>query len=178
MISRLFLGAVCALGLIGAAGGAVAQSSVGAKVDWTIFVEEDPRQCWVVSPPQPGKSTATRSGRPVAVTRGDIFLIVAFWGDSGQGGKGEVSFLGGYDFAESAPVKIKIGDKSFELFTEGNTAWATSPEEDRRITAAMKAGANAVVTGLSKRSGTTTTDTFSLIGFTAAYEDAQNRCGG
>jgi hypothetical protein len=40
----------------------------------------------------------------------------------------------------------------------------------------MKRGAEAVVTGVSGR-GTTTIDTFSLLGFTAAIEDAETRCG-
>lgn len=177
MITRLFLG----IGLGMAVTGAVAQDTaepVAAQTDWTIYQYEDPKQCWVVSPPQKGKSTATRDGRAVAVNRGDIFLFVSFWPSDSQsgGGKGEVSFIGGYDFADGKPVTLDIGERTFELFTEGGTAWATSPEEDRRIAAAMKAGASATITGVSKRSGTTTRDVFSLMGFTAAFEDAQSRC--
>ena len=41
----------------------------------------------------------------------------------------------------------------------------------------MKRGANAVLSGRSGR-GTNTQDTFSLLGFTAAVEDAAKRCGG
>jgi hypothetical protein len=40
----------------------------------------------------------------------------------------------------------------------------------------MKRGSNAIVTAVSSR-GTTTKDTFSLLGFTAAVEDAEARCG-
>jgi hypothetical protein len=39
----------------------------------------------------------------------------------------------------------------------------------------MRRGAEAKVTGLSTR-GTTTIDTFSLIGFTAAVTEAEERC--
>ena len=39
----------------------------------------------------------------------------------------------------------------------------------------MKGGANAVLVGNSSR-GTRTEDTFSLMGFTAAVEDAGKRC--
>ncbi|WP_226898533.1 invasion associated locus B family protein [Mangrovicoccus algicola] len=155
----------------------MADNPVGAKTDWTIYVEDDPRQCWVVSPPQAGKSTATREGRPVAVQRGDIFLFVSFWPkDANGGGKGEVSFMGGYDFAEGEPVVLEIGDSKFDLFADGDVAWATSAEQDSQIARAMKAGAEAKVTGVSERSGTTTQDTFSLMGFTAAFEDAERRC--
>ena len=41
----------------------------------------------------------------------------------------------------------------------------------------MKRGADAVLTARSSR-GTITKDTFSLLGFTAAVEDAQKRCSG
>ena len=41
--------------------------------------------------------------------------------------------------------------------------------------AAMKAGSQAVLTAHSSR-GTQTVDTFSLLGFTAAMDDAQSRC--
>ncbi len=156
-----------------------ATDPVGAQTDWTIFVYDDPRQCWVVSPPRPGQSIATRDGRPVSVRRGDIFLFVSFWpeGNESAGGMGEVSFMGGYDFAEGEPVTVTIGDESFEMFTEGDTAWAKSPEDDERIADAMKAGREAIITGLSQRTGTTTRDTFSLMGFTAAFNDAAERCG-
>lgn len=181
MITRLFLGIGFGLGLAATVASAQnAAEPVAAKTDWIIYQNDDPKQCWVVSAPQAGKSTATRDGRPVAVNRGDIFLFVSFWPDetASGGGKGEVSFIGGYDFAEGKPVTIEVGDASFELFSEGSTAWAPSEEEDRRIAAAMKAGATATVTGISQRSGTTTKDVFSLMGFTAAYEDAQSRCDG
>jgi len=144
---------------------------VAAKTDWSIFVEDDPTQCWVVSAPK--ETVNTRDGRVVAVRRGDIYMFVSFWPGSDQ--MGEVSFMGGYPFADGSTVKLTIGDTDFDLFTDGETAWAGSPEEDRQIAAALKRGAEAQVVGRSSR-GTTTTDTFSLMGFTAAYEDAQKRC--
>ena len=43
-------------------------------------------------------------------------------------------------------------------------------------TSAMKRGSTAILTGVSGR-GTQTRDTFSLLGFTAAVEEAARRCG-
>jgi hypothetical protein len=145
---------------------------VAANTDWSIFVEDSPKQCWVVSAPK--KTVNTQDGRVVAVRRGDIYMFVSFWPESEQ--LGEVSFMGGYPFADGSTVSLTVGDSDFELFTDGELAWAASPEDDRRIATAMKRGVEAVVVGRSSR-GTTTTDTFSLMGFTAAYEDAQKRCG-
>lgn len=144
---------------------------VAAKTDWSIFVEDTPKQCWVVSAPK--NTVNTQSGRVVAVRRGDIYMFVSFWPESNQ--LGEVSFMGGYPFAEGSTVSLTVGESEFELFTDGELAWAASAEEDRRIATALKRGVEAVVSGRSAR-GTNTKDTFSLMGFTAAYEDAQKRC--
>lgn len=147
-------------------------NKVAARTDWSVFVEDSPKQCWVVSAPK--QVVNTQDGRVVAVTRGDIYMFVSFWPDSDQ--LGEVSFMGGYPFADGSTVSLTVGDSAFELFTDGDIAWAASPEDDRRIATAMKRGTEARVVGLSAR-GTTTTDTFSLMGFTAAFDDAQKRCG-
>lgn len=154
----------------------VATNPVAEHTAWTIYDADDRDQCWLVSAPVAGKSTATREGRPVAVRRGDILFFVSFWSDATKGGKGEVSFMGGYEFAEGKPVVLSIGSQRFDLFTEGEFAYATSPEQDQQIARAMKAGAVATVTGVSQRSGTETKDEFSLMGFTAAYDDASRRC--
>lgn len=145
---------------------------VGSNSDWSVFVEDNPTQCWIVSKEK--ESVNTRDGRVVAARRGDIRLWVSFWPQSEK--RGEVSFTGGYPFRPGSTVTIQIGASSFELFTDGELAWAASPADDARIITAMKRGAEAVVTGVSSR-GTTTQDTFSLLGFTASMEDAETRCG-
>ncbi len=57
--------------------------------------------------------------------------------------------------------------------------WAVpaTAQDDAKIITAMKRGATAILAGRSGR-GTNTKDTFSLLGFTAAVEDAGKRCGG
>lgn len=146
---------------------------VATKADWSVFVEDDPTECWGVSTPT--KTVNTRDGRVVAVRRGDILLFVFY--RPGAGVKGQVTFTGGYPFAGGSTVTLEVGGSSFDLFTEGEWAWPKDPDEDAKIIAAMKRGADAVLTARSSR-GTKTVDTFSLIGFTAAVEDAQARCGG
>jgi hypothetical protein len=61
------------------------------------------------------------------------------------------------------------------LFTEGEWAWPASAADDAQVLAAMKRGADAVLTARSGR-GTVTKDTFSLLGYTAAVEEAEKRC--
>ena len=144
---------------------------VAAETDWSVFQETDPVECFGVSAPK--LQVNTRDGAPVAVTRGETLLFVFF--RPGEGVTGQVTFTGGYPFAPDSTVGLDIGGTQFTLFTEGDWAWPASPEEDTRIVEAMKRGSQAVLTGVSGR-GTQTQDTFSLLGFTAAIEQAQARC--
>jgi Invasion associated locus B (IalB) protein len=158
-------------------GGAVfAQSAerVAAHTDWAVFVAGDPKECYIVSPPT--TSVARRGGDTVEVNRGDIRLFVAF--RPGEGVANEVSFTGGYPFKEGGTIKLEVGSESFNMGagTGDASEWAwTAPEDDANAVAALRRGSTATVTGVSSR-GTTTVDTFSLMGFTAAVTDAEARC--
>lgn len=171
-----FMGAL-ALASVSIPGLASAQDEstnrVAAKTDWSIFVEQDPVECWGVSAPK--ETVNMRDGRVVAVRRGDILLFVTY--RPSENIRGEVSFTGGYPFANGSTVTLQVGDTSFELFTEGEWAWPATQGDDDKITTAMKRGTNATLTARSSR-GTVTKDTFSLLGFTAALEEAERRCGG
>lgn len=165
---------LCAALAFGSVNVALAQDTtnrVDAKTDWSIFVADDPTECWVVSAPK--SSVNTKDGKVVAVNRGDILMFVSF--RPGTNVAGELSFTGGYPFKEGSTVNLKIGSASYELFVDGEWAWPASEAEDTKITTSMKRGASAIVTAQSSR-GTTTEDTFSLLGFTAALEDAERRC--
>jgi len=146
---------------------------VSANTDWSVFVESNPTECWAVSAPK--ETVNTRDGNTVDVRRGDIRLIV-FYRPS-EGVNGQVMFTGGYPFASESTVGVQIGNTTFQMFTQGETAWPASPDEDAKFVVAMKRGANAVLTARSGR-GTQTQDTFSLLGFTAAVEEAARRCTG
>ncbi|MEJ6393359.1 invasion associated locus B family protein [Gymnodinialimonas sp. 2305UL16-5] len=150
----------------------VSTNIVGSETDWSVFVETDPAQCWVVS--TPANTVNTRDGQEVEVNRGEIMMFVTYWPSDER--LGEVSFTGGYPFADGSTVSVEIGSDSFELFTEGEMAWAQSPEDDNQIIRAMRSGSEALLTAQSSR-GTQTADTFSLLGFSAAIEDAEARCG-
>lgn len=174
MMKLKFYGIVGALAALTLAGTAQAQNSdnrVAANTDWSVFVEDDPKECWGVSAPK--ESVNTRDGQTVQVRRGDILLFVFY--RPGASVQGQVAFTGGYPFASGSTAGLDIGGTTFQLFTEGEWAWPATPEDDQRIVAAMKRGASAVLTARSGR-GTVTRDSFSLLGFTAAVEEAARRC--
>lgn len=162
--------AVTVLGA-GIAGAQEETNRVAADTDWAVFVGDDPKECWAVTAPK--ETVNTRDGRVVSVRRGDVLLFVTYRPEKSV--TGEVSFTGGYPFAEGSTAQLDVGGSTFELFTEGEYAWPATAAEDTKIVTAMKRGANAVITARSSR-GTETKDTFSLLGATAMIEDAEKRC--
>lgn len=171
-MTRALIGASLAL----MAGGAFAQDTdqsdnlVATKTDWSVFAEDNPKECWGVSSPK--ETVNTRDGQPVSVKRSDILLFVTF--RPGQAG-GETSFTGGYPFAPGSKVGLNVDGSKFDLVTDGEWAWAASPEDDAQVLTALKKGGSAVLTAKSAK-GTQTQDTFSLRGFTAAMAEAASRC--
>ncbi len=174
MISRIAGAIALALAGVMTTGAAAQQTStnqVATNTAWSVFEDNDPRECWAVSAPT--ETVNTKDGRVVAVRRGDILLMTFF--RPGAGVQGQITFTGGYPFAGGSTVNLKIGDSEFEMFTEGEWAWPASTDDDAKVLAAMKRGTDAVLTARSAR-GTQTKDTFSLLGYTAAVEEAEKRC--
>ncbi|MDO7556458.1 MAG: invasion associated locus B family protein [Loktanella sp.] len=153
---------------------AIAQTStnqVAANTDWSVFVEDNPKECWATSAPK--QSVNTKDGQTVQVRRGEVLLFVFY--RPGASVQGQVAFTGGYPFASGSTATMEVGGTTFQLFTEGEWAWPATPEDDTKIVAAMKRGSDTTLTARSGR-GTQTADTFSLLGFTAGVEEAENRC--
>jgi hypothetical protein len=175
MRSGLFRWAPAALMTALAAGSAAAQEQIDNRVaaskDWSVFQKTDPVECYAVSAPK--EQLNTRNGEPVQVQRGETLLFVFY--RPAEGVSGQVTFTGGYPFAPDSTVTLEVGGTAYQLFTVGEWAWPLTPEDDARVVTAMKAGSEAVLSGQSGR-GTVTRDTFSLLGFTAAVEEASSRC--
>jgi invasion protein IalB len=146
---------------------------VAVHSDWAVYVAGSPKECYVMTAPK--KSDARRGGASVQVDRGEIRLFVTF--RPADKVANEVSFSSGYPLAET--VRFEVGADTFSLSPgtgdANDWAWPATPADDARLVASMRRGADAKVTGVSTR-GTTTIDTFSLIGFTAAVTDAEERC--
>lgn len=166
------IGPLVVMAITGTAANAQAAAQLRTtKQDWSVFSAENPKECWAVTSPR--ASTAKKDGKTASVNRGEIGLFVTY--RPGAGG-GEISFRGGYPFAQGSSVGVTLnsGDK-FSLFTQGEGAWTTSAESDARMISAMKGAGTVTVVGQSAR-GTTTTDQFSLMGVSAAIAEAQRLC--
>lgn len=86
-----------------------------------------------------------------------------------------VSVKAGYDYQPGSQVEVDIDGKEYVLFTNGDRAWAKDGERDAELVAAMRRGRQMIVRGTSSR-GVSTTDTYSLSGFTAARNAIESAC--
>ena len=125
------------------------------------FVKED-NWCYIASIPMKEEGDYTK--------RGDTYTIVY---RINKDPETIVQINAGYNYDESKPIQLTIDEKKFELFSKGDTAW--SRDEDKEIILAMKRGKDLIIKGVSSR-GTVTKDTYTLIGFTAAYNKLKKDC--
>ena len=147
--------------------GAQEPQALGTQRDWSAFAysEGGGRVCFVASQPKEAKGDYTQ--------RGDIWTLVTHRSPGGE--RDVVQIVTGYNYEKDSTVTATIGDRTFELYTSSDTAWAYTPDDDRALIAAMKAGVDMVIRGRSWR-GTQTTDRYSLLGFTAAHEIISQAC--
>lgn len=144
-----------------------AVEKLGVFKDWIAqsYKEKGRQVCTMWSKPAESEGNYTK--------RGEVYVFVTHRPALNRAD--EISVNIGYIFKTGAPVKVKIGGANFELFSQGGTAWTRTSKEDRVLMRAMRAGAKMTVEGIS-RHGTRTLDSFSLSGFSAAYNAITRAC--
>jgi len=172
---RLLIAAVWVMGLTGA-GTAAAQNPklVGSYSDWKAltFQEQGANQgeiksgCYTIAEPIRKEGAYT--------TRKPVYALVTHRPSDKK--LNVITIIAGYQFKDGSDATVEVGDEKFSLFTKEDMAWARSDEDDAKIVDAMKRGADMVVHGTSSK-GTETKDTYSLIGFTKAYNAIGQACG-
>ena len=135
--------------------------------DWSAFAEGEGKNlaCMAVSKPKKAEGNYSR--------RGDVFAIVTHL--PGQNKWNEFSIVAGYNYQPNSNPDVTIGDMKFQLFTSGSRAWSFSPSEDEKIVKFLKNSMKMKVVGTSSR-GTITSDTYSLVGFSKAYQKINEAC--
>ena len=141
---------------------------IGAFKDWTAHAEGKGKSktCWIYSEPVKHEGKYKKRGR--------IYTMVSYI----LGGKtvNQVQLTAGYTFKKGSSVKVVIGKRTFDLFTNADKAWGRSEKDDAALVKAMRAGSKMIVTGVSSR-GTRTKDTYSLSGISAAHKAIGKTCG-
>lgn len=125
-------------------------------------------------------SSEPRKKTPSNVRRGEIFISISH--RPGQGVYDEVSLRIGYPFSSSSKPFAQIGKDTFSFFTGAaqehsapSWAWMENAADHALFIKTLKAGTRMRFKGTSAR-GTLTTDEYSLMGFTAAYNHLNKVC--
>jgi len=141
--------------------------SLGKFKDWQSFVllKEGVKTCFAQSIPV--------VKAPKKLKRDPSRLFVSFRPDENI--KNEISVTNGYEFKLKAPVAAKSGKKSFDLFSKGRFAWVVDDGDEKKLISAMKKASRLMIIGNSVK-GTQTTDHYSMMGFTKAYNSAKKSC--
>lgn len=161
------MGLAVAFGWAAGAGATGDPELLGSFDHWTAFSysEDGTKICYVASEPTRAEGKYT--------SRGDVIALITH--NPSDKTFDVVSFVAGYTYKPDSSVLVNIGGKKFELFTHEDRAWAPSEAMDKALVGEMKRGSQMVVVGTSNR-GTRTTDTYSLIGFTKAYQKIGAAC--
>lgn len=141
---------------------------LGTFRDWNVyrFVDGEQAICYMASEPKKQEGNYTRRGNPaILVTRRPAPRAVD-----------EVSVQPGYSFQDGSEVEVQVDrNRRFLLFTRGEHAWAKSEDADKQLISAMRRGTDMTVRGTSVKN-TFSLDTYSLLGFTAAYDAMVEAC--
>ena len=141
--------------------------SLGKFKDWQSFVlvKEGVKTCFAQSIPI--------VKAPKKLKRDPSRLFVSF--RPNEKIKNEISVTNGYQFKLKAPVTSKSGKKSYDLFSKGRFAWVVENEDEIKLISTMKKASRLMIIGNSEK-GTQTTDHYSMMGFTKAYNSAKKSC--
>ncbi len=141
--------------------------SLGKFKDWESFVlsQEGNKICFAQSIP------VIRA--PKKLKREPSRLFVSF--RPNENIKNEISVTNGYEFKPKAPVAAKSGKKSYDLFSKGKFAWVVDNNDESKLIITMKKASRLMIIGNTNK-GDQTTDHYSMMGFTKAYNTAKKSC--
>ena len=83
-----------------------------------------------------------------------------------------IQITAGFNYKSSDSIKVKIDNSNYDFYADEDTAWA---KEDKKVIYAMKRGMELIITGISSK-GTTVVDSYTLKGFTAAFNLLSEDC--
>ena len=138
--------------------------SVGKFKDWESFVllQNGNKTCFAQSIP------VVRA--PKKLKRDPSRLFVSF--RPTENIKNEVSVTNGYEFKLKTPVTAKSGKKSYDLFSKGRFAWVVNSNAESKLILIMKKASRLMIIGNTNKDDQTT-DHYSMMGFTRAYNTAK-----
>ena len=141
--------------------------STGKYKNWESFSTETEKGkiCFAQSIP------TKRS--PSSIKRDASRLFVTF--RPGESIKNEVSITSGHLYKAST-VTANSGKSSYTFFSQDTFAWLLDTKEEESFIKLMKKATNLIIKARTSK-GAETTDHYSMMGFTKAYNTAKKTCG-
>ena len=140
--------------------------STGKYKNWQSFTAEtdEGKICFA--------ETLPTKRAPAAVKRGKSKLFVAF--RPSENIKDEISITSGHAYKVST-VTAKSGKRSYSFFSKEDFAWILDDREEKKFIQLMKKATDVIVKARTSK-GAETTDHYSMMGFTKAYNAAKKNC--
>ena len=141
--------------------------SIGKFKDWESFIlsQDGNKTCFAQSIPV--------VKAPKKIKRDPSRLFVSF--RPAENIKNEISITNGYEFKLKTPVIAKSGKKTYDLFSKGRFAWVVDNKDEMKLILTMKKASRIMIIGNTDK-GEQTTDHYSMMGFTKAYNTAKKSC--
>jgi hypothetical protein len=140
--------------------------STGKYKNWQSFTAEtdEGKICFA--------QTLPTKRAPKAVKRDISKLFVTF--RPTENIKDEISLTSGHKYKAST-VTARSGKKNYIFFSKENFAWILDDGEEKKFIQLMKKATDVIVKARTVK-GAETTDHYSMMGFTKAYNTAKKNC--
>ena len=145
---------------------AVTPRSTGKYKNWESFVAETDKGKICFAQTVPTKRA------PAAIKRDKSKLFVTF--RPSEEIKDEVSLTSGHDYKTSS-VTASSGKRKYSFFSQKEFAWLLDDQEEKKFIQLMKKATDIIVKARTTK-GAETTDHYSMMGFTKAYNTAKKTC--
>ena len=144
----------------------VTPRSTGKYKNWESFIAETDKGKICFAQTVPTKRA------PAAVKRNKSKLFVTF--RPSEEIKDEVSLTSGHDYKTSS-VTASSGKRRYSFFSQKDFAWLLDDQEEKKFIQLMKKATDIIVKARTTK-GAETTDHYSMMGFTKAYNTAKKTC--
>ena len=140
--------------------------STGKYKNWESFTAETDKGKICFAQTLPTKRA------PASIKREKSKLFVTF--RPSEDIKDEVSLTSGHEY-KSSTVTASSGKKRYSFFSQKNFAWLLDDQEERNFIKLMKRATDLIIKARTTK-GAETTDHYSMMGFTKAYNTAKKTC--
>ena len=140
--------------------------STGKYKNWESFTVETDKGKICFAQTLPTKRA------PAAIKREKSKLFVTF--RPTENIKDEISLTSGHDY-KSSTVSASSGKRRYSFFSQKNFAWLLDDQEEQKFIKLMKRATDVIVKARTTN-GAETTDHYSMMGFTKAYNTAKKTC--